>query len=94
VLARFILGVHDFVFAPCCAVGYKSSVVYFFRMGITFLENSQFQKDRKATVVAVALSSYNLPTDRARELFKPSSDTGSLLVQILKIFLSFSVLGS
>jgi len=42
-------------------------------------------KDRKATIVAMSLFSHNLPTDRARELLKPSSDSGSLLVSIKKI---------
>jgi len=31
-------------------------------------------KDRKATTLALTLSSHNLPADRARELFKPSKE--------------------
>ena len=41
--------------------------------------------DRKVTIVAMTLSSHNLSTGRARELFKPSTDSGSLLLSILKI---------
>jgi len=39
-------------------------------------------KDRKATLVARTLSNHNLPTDRAKELFKPFKKTGSLLCSI------------
>jgi len=37
-------------------------------------------EDRKATIVAMTLSSQNLPTNRAAELFKPTVDSGTLLV--------------
>jgi len=43
-------------------------------------------QDRKVIIVAVTLSSHNLPTDRAGELFKPSTDLASLLVYISKKF--------
>jgi len=33
--------------------------------------DSQLFKDRKATIVALNLSSHNLPTSRARQLFNP-----------------------
>jgi len=36
-------------------------------------------KDRKVIFVAWTLSSYNLPTDRARELFEPSKEAEGLL---------------
>jgi len=39
-------------------------------------------KDCKSTVVALTLSSHNLPINRARELFVPSKDAQSLLVPI------------
>jgi len=39
-------------------------------------------KDQKSTTVAMTLSSHNLPTDRAKELFKPSTYSGSLVVSI------------
>ena len=41
---------------------------------VTFLQNLQF---------------YNLPAARARELFKPSTDSTSLLVEIEKKFFRF-----
>ena len=39
-------------------------------------------EDHKATIVAMTLSSHNLPTDRARDLYQASTDSGSLLVSI------------
>jgi len=52
-------------------------------------------KDRKATIAAVTLSSHNLPTDRAGELFKSSADSNPLRkssnLDFFKI-LSFSVM--
>jgi len=39
-------------------------------------------KDRKDTIVALTLSSHNLPSDRARELFKSSNEEESLLATI------------
>jgi len=36
-------------------------------------------KDCKATLVALTLSGQNLPTDRARDMFKPSDEAQSLL---------------
>jgi len=41
-------------------------------------------KDRKATIVAQTLASHNLPTNRARELIKPSTDSASLRFEIVK----------
>ena len=43
-------------------------------------------KDRKATIVAQTLASHNLPTNRARELIKPSTDLASLRLEIEKKF--------
>jgi len=43
-------------------------------------------KDRKATFVAWTLSSLNVPTDKARELFKPSKEAESVLGLIFKNF--------
>jgi len=40
-------------------------------------------KDCKATIIVVTLSSH-MPTDRAKELFKPSADSGCLLVSFQK----------
>jgi len=40
------------------------------------------------------LQLYNSPADWARELFKPSTDSASLLVEIVKFFFSFWVWGS
>ena len=39
--------------------------------------------------MAMTLSSHNLPTDRAREMFKSSRDAESRLVSILKRLESF-----
>jgi len=50
--------------------------------------------DRKATIVALTLFSHNFPTDRARELFKPSTDSASLLAYFEKKRFSFCVWGS
>jgi len=51
--------------------------------------------DGKATFVAWILSTHNLPTDRARDLFKPSEEAESLLDYILKIqvLLGFNIFG-
>jgi len=46
-------------------------------------------KDRKTTIVALTSSSHDLPTDRARELFKLSTNSESLEIQILKKLKSF-----
>jgi len=43
-------------------------------------------KDSKATIVTATLASHNLPTNRARELIKPSTDSASLRLEIEKIF--------
>ena len=39
-------------------------------------------KDPRGALVALTLSSHNLPIDRARELFKPCRHLGSLLVSM------------
>jgi len=41
-------------------------------------------KDRKDTIVAQTLASHNLPTNRARELIKPFTDSASLRLEIEK----------
>jgi len=41
-------------------------------------------KDRKATILALTLSSHNLPPDRARELFKPSKEAKHLLGSVFE----------
>jgi len=46
-------------------------------------------KDCKGAIVAMTLSSHNLPTDRARETFKSSKDAESRLVSILNRLGSF-----
>jgi len=43
-------------------------------------------KDLKATMVAATLASDNLPTNRTRELIKPSTDSASLRLEIEKKF--------
>ena len=53
-------------------------------------------KDRKATILALTLSSHNLPTNRARELFKPPNEAKHLLGSVFKksetfVFKHFSV---
>jgi len=40
----------------------------------------------KSQFFCKALHSYNLPAARARELFKPSTDSANLLVEIKKNF--------
>ena len=42
------------------------------------------------TILALALSSHNFPTDRARELLKPSKEANSLLGSIKKDFSTFA----
>jgi len=41
-------------------------------------------KDRKATIVAQTLANHKLPTNRARELIKPSTHSASLRIEIEK----------
>jgi len=53
-------------------------------------------KDCKATILALTLFCHNLPTDRARELFKPSKEAKHLLGSFFKksgtfMFKHFSV---
>ena len=40
------------------------------------------KKEDLATILALTLSSHNLPTDRARELLKPSKEANILLRSI------------
>jgi len=47
-------------------------------------QQSQPFKDRKATIVAQTLASHNLPTNKARELIKHSTDSASLRLEIEK----------
>jgi len=65
--------------------------------GVLQTKNQQGSKpfqDHKATIVALTLFSHNFPTDRARELFKPSTDSANLLVHFEKKTFSFWVWGS
>ena len=49
-------------------------------------QQSQPFKDRKATIVAQTLASHNLPTNKAGELIKHSTDSASLRLEIEKNF--------
>ena len=53
-------------------------------------QNAPF-KSRENHVSCRALQSYNSPGDWARELFKPSTDSARLVVEIEKKIFSFSV---
>jgi len=61
----------------------KREVMRAFYQPCFCLATSSF-KGRKVTIVTRILSSHNLPTDRAKELFKPSKKAESLLASILK----------
>jgi len=55
----------------------------YFHHGQEGIQSKPFT-DRKTNIAARTLSIHNLPTDRARELLKPSEDAESLLVSIKK----------
>ena len=56
--------------------------------------SSQSVKDRKTTIVTQTLASHNLPTNRARELIKPSTDSASLRLEIKTKKFSAWIFGS
>jgi len=61
----------------------KASVYFQPEMSLVHIKKKRF-KHRKGTIVALTLASHNLPTDRARELFKSSTELVGLPASIKK----------
>ena len=68
----------------------KSLVRIEFHVKLKLPPQSSF-KSRENHVSCRALQSYNSPGDWARQLFKPSANSASLVVEIEKKFFSFTV---